>query len=59
MAADLTKVAFGGVLRLTVAGMLRGMSEAGEPGDKAQELKAQITQKVRDVGAQAIAGHRS
>ncbi|HKS51861.1 MAG TPA: hypothetical protein VJS67_08320 [Pseudonocardiaceae bacterium] len=31
------------------------MSEAGEPGDKAQELKAQITQKVRDVGAQAIA----
>jgi MYXO-CTERM domain-containing protein len=43
------------VLRLTVAGMLRGMSEAGGPGDKAQELKAQITQKARDVGAQAIA----
>ena len=35
--------------------MLRGMSEAGGPGDKAQELKAQITQKARDVSAQAIA----
>jgi ElaB/YqjD/DUF883 family membrane-anchored ribosome-binding protein len=35
--------------------MLRGMSEAGGPGDKAQELKAQVTQKARDVCAQAIA----
>jgi MYXO-CTERM domain-containing protein len=35
--------------------MLRGMSEAGGPGDKAQELKARVTQKIRDVGAQAIA----
>lgn len=49
------KVAFGGVLRLTVAGMLRGMSEADGPGGKAQELKAQVTQRARDVGAQAIA----
>jgi ElaB/YqjD/DUF883 family membrane-anchored ribosome-binding protein len=43
------------VLELTVVGMLRGMSEAGGPGDKAQELKAQVTQKVREVRAQAIA----
>ena len=49
------KVAVGGVLRLTVAGMLRGMSEADGPGDKAQQLKAQVTQKARDVGAQAMA----
>ena len=49
------KVAFGGVLWLTVAGMLRGMSEADGPGNRAQELKAQVTQKARDVGAQAIA----
>jgi ElaB/YqjD/DUF883 family membrane-anchored ribosome-binding protein len=35
--------------------MLRGMSEAGGPGDKAQELKAQVSRKARDVGAQAIA----
>jgi ElaB/YqjD/DUF883 family membrane-anchored ribosome-binding protein len=48
------KVAFGGVLWLTVAGMLRGMSEADGPGNRAQELKAQVTQKARDVGAQAI-----
>ena len=31
------------------------MSEAGGPGDKAQELKAQVTRKVRGVRAQAIA----
>jgi MYXO-CTERM domain-containing protein len=49
------KVAFGGVLRLPVAGMLRGMSQADGPGDRAQELEAQVTQKARDVGAQAIA----
>jgi ElaB/YqjD/DUF883 family membrane-anchored ribosome-binding protein len=43
------------VLQLTVVGMLRGMSEAGGPGDKVQELKAQVTQKARDVCAQASA----
>jgi hypothetical protein len=31
------------------------MSEMGGPGDKAQELKAQVTQKVREVRAQVIA----
>lgn len=43
------------VLPLTVAGMSRGMSETGGPGDKAQELKAQVTQKVRQARAQVIA----
>jgi hypothetical protein len=43
------------VLQLTVVGMLRGMSEAGGPGDKVQKLKAQVTQKARDVCAQASA----
>jgi hypothetical protein len=31
------------------------MSEAGGPGDRAQELTAQVAQKAREVGAQAIA----
>jgi hypothetical protein len=43
------------VLPLTVAGISRGMSETDGPGDKAQELKAQVTQKVREVRAQVIA----
>jgi ElaB/YqjD/DUF883 family membrane-anchored ribosome-binding protein len=43
------------VLPLTVAGMSLGMSETGGPGDKAQELKAQVTQKVRAARAQVIA----
>jgi hypothetical protein len=34
--------------------MLSGMSEAGGPGDKAQEIKAQVAQKARHVRAQAI-----
>ena len=33
------------MLQLTVVGMLRGMSEVGGPGDRAQELKAQVTQR--------------
>ncbi len=33
----------------------RGMSEAGGPGDRAQELKAQVAQRAREVRAQAIA----
>lgn len=44
-----------GSLQFTVAGMLRGMSEVGGSGGKAQELKAQVTRKVREVRAQAIA----
>ena len=32
-----------------------GMSEAGAPGDGAQELTAQVAQKARQVRAQAIA----
>jgi MYXO-CTERM domain-containing protein len=35
--------------------MLRYMSEAGGRGDRAQELKAQVTQKARDVRSQALA----
>jgi hypothetical protein len=35
------------VLQLTVVGVLRGMSEVGGPGDKEQELKAQVAQKAR------------
>ncbi len=31
------------------------MSEAGGPGDRAQELKAQVAQKAREVRTQAIA----
>jgi hypothetical protein len=43
------------VLPLTVVGMLRGMSEASGPGNKAQPLKAQVTQKAREVRVQALA----
>jgi MYXO-CTERM domain-containing protein len=35
--------------------MLRGMSEVGGLGDKAQELKAQVAQRAREVRAQAVA----
>src|SRR2546421_1400459 len=35
--------------------MLRGMSEASGPGNKAQQLKAQATQKAREVRVQALA----
>lgn len=35
--------------------MLRYMSEAGGRGDRAQELKAQVTQKAREARVQALA----
>jgi MYXO-CTERM domain-containing protein len=43
------------VLPLPIVGMLRGMSEASGPGNKAQQLKAQATQKAREVRVQALA----
>ena len=53
-AVDLTKSPPVG-FRVHRCGYVARMSEAGGPGDKVPELKAQVIQKVREVRAQAIA----
>ena len=45
----------GGCYSPLLRGMLRGMSEVGGSGDRAQELKAQVARRAREVRAQAIA----